>query len=68
MSLLLVVFLVAFLGWLFRPGRRRSAEQVEAVDREELDVAEREVRDLGLHQDPEAGWEGDDWGPGAPRQ
>lgn len=63
-SLLLVCFLVAFLGWLIRPRRRARSAEVEPIDAEELGAAEREVRDLALDQEPEAGWEGDDWGPG----
>jgi hypothetical protein len=67
--LLLLVFLAALFVWLFSAGaraRRRAA--AEPPDLEELEDAEREVRDLDLHQDPEAGFEGDDWGPGAPKR
>jgi hypothetical protein len=65
-GLVVVVFLVAFIAWLVLPSlRRRSTETDEPVDREELEAAEREVRDLGIEQRPEDGWRGDDWGPGA---
>jgi len=40
---------------------------VEPIDAAELEAAEREVRDLDVHQRPEDGFEGDDWGPGAGR-
>jgi hypothetical protein len=59
--------LVALIIWLRRdrsyPGPRLHAE--DGIDREELEQAEREVRDLGTHQRPEDGFLGDDWGPGA---
>jgi hypothetical protein len=38
----------------------------DAIDYEELRRAEEEVRDLGTDARPEDGFEGDDWGPGAP--
>jgi hypothetical protein len=68
---LLIAFaaIVTLLLWLRRdrsyPGPRLHGE--EAIDREELEQAEREVRDLGTHQRPDDGWLGDDWGPGASR-
>jgi hypothetical protein len=62
----------AFLVWLLAPGARRTNsthdDAVEPVDRDELDAAEREVRDLSVDQRPEDGFEGDDWGPGAGTQ
>lgn len=67
-QLLLVVFVVAFLVWLISPGARERAtpdDPIEPVDQAELEAAEREVQDLDLHQRPEEGFEGDDWGPGA---
>jgi hypothetical protein len=68
-QLTVLLFLVALVVWLAFPGvRRRRREEVEPPDREELDQAEREVRDLDLGQDPEEGWAGDDWGPGAGRK
>ncbi len=62
-----VAALVAMVVWLLRPGARRAgaAEPREPVDTEELEAAEREVQDLDLHQRPEDGFTGDDWGPGA---
>jgi len=33
----------------------------------ELEAAEEEVRGLDIDQQPDDGWAGDDWGPGAPR-
>jgi hypothetical protein len=66
---LLVAFvaLIALVIWLRRdrkyPGPRLHGE--EGIDREELEAAEREVRDLGTHQRPDDGFLGDDWGPGA---
>ena len=45
------------------PGPRRGGG--DGIDREELEAAEREVRELESRQRPEDGFEGDDWGPGA---
>ena len=60
---------LALILWLRRdrryPGPRLHAD--DGIDREELEQAEREVRDLGAHQRPENGFVGDDWGPGAGR-
>jgi hypothetical protein len=39
----------------------------DGIDRDELEAAEREVRELESGQRPEDGFEGDDWGPGASR-
>jgi hypothetical protein len=65
-SIFVVVVLVAFIAWLFAPaGRRRATGETEPVDEDELSAAEREVRDLDVHQRPEDGFQGDDWGPGA---
>ena len=68
-SVLLVAaaLMVAVVVWLLRrkrhPGPRLAADH-DDIDREELDAAEREVRDLDLWQRPEDRFEGDDWGPG----
>jgi hypothetical protein len=68
---LLIAFaaIVTLVLWLRRdrsyPGPRLHGE--EGIDREELEQAEREVRDLGMHQRPDDGFPGDDWGPGASR-
>jgi hypothetical protein len=59
---------VALIIWLRRdrsyPGPRLHDDE---IDREELERAEREVRDLSAQQRPEDGFLGDDWGPGAGR-
>jgi hypothetical protein len=61
------VALAAVVVWLLRRPRHPGPRLVgdDGIDREELEAAEREVRELeaGLH--PEDGFEGDDWGPGA---
>ena len=60
---------IALVLWLRRdrryPGPRLDNEA--GIDREELEAAEREVRDLDSRQRPEDGFSGDDWGPGASR-
>jgi hypothetical protein len=60
--------IVALILWLRRdrtyPGPRLHSPD-DDIDREELEQAEREVRDLGPHQRPEEGFLADDWGPGA---
>ena len=64
-GLLALVLLLALGVWLAAPRvRRSSAGEREPMDGDELEEAEREVRDLGVEQRPEDGWEGDDWGPG----
>jgi hypothetical protein len=47
---------------------RTRADREDGIDWEVLQQAEDEVRDLGADARPEDGWEGDDWGPGAPRK
>ena len=50
--------------------RNREAKRPRAddgIDRDELERAEREVRDLDAFDQPDDGFQGDDWGPGAPR-
>jgi hypothetical protein len=68
--LIAFVAIVALVLWLRRdrsyPGPRRLSED-DKIDREELEEAEREVRDLETHHRPEDGFTGDDWGPGAGR-
>jgi hypothetical protein len=60
---------IALVLWLRRdrsyPGPRLTDD--DGIDREELEAAEREVRDLDPSQRPEDGFLGDDWGPGASR-
>jgi hypothetical protein len=66
-----LLLLAVLLVWLFAPGAQASsheADPVEPIDADELEAAEREVRELGIEQRPEDGFEGDDWGPGAGRQ
>jgi hypothetical protein len=51
-----------------RSGRQESRSQADGddeIDYEELERAEREVKDLDAGARPEDGFEGDDWGPGA---
>ena len=57
----------ALLVWLLRRPRHPGPRLVgdDGIDREELEAAEREVRELESRQRPEDGFEGDDWGPGA---
>lgn len=61
--------IIAFVLWLRRdrsyPGPRLIDD--DGIDREELEAAEREVRDLDTGQRPGDGFIGDDWGPGASR-
>ncbi|MFL5494502.1 MAG: hypothetical protein ACJ8DC_08990 [Gemmatimonadales bacterium] len=58
--------MAALIAWLTRrrtyPGPRRLAEDDE-IDREALEAAEREVRDLDASRRPEQGLEDEDWGP-----
>jgi hypothetical protein len=65
--LIALAAVAALVIWLKRdrcyPGPRLHGE--EGIDREELEQAEREVRELESHQRPEDGFLGDDWGPGA---
>ena len=59
----------ALAVWLLRrprhPGPRLLGH--DGIDRDELEAAEREVRELESGRSPEDGFEGDDWGPGAAR-
>jgi hypothetical protein len=68
--LVAVAAIVALVLWLRRdrsyPGPRLQSDD-SGIDREELEAAEREVRDLESRQRPEDGFSGDDWGPGTPR-
>jgi hypothetical protein len=61
--------IVVVLAWLLPKTKPapEPGEEREPVDVAELEAAEREVRDLDVHQKPEDGFEGDDWGPGTPR-
>jgi hypothetical protein len=59
--------IIALIIWLRRdrryPGPRLHGE--EGIDREELEEAEREVRESDARHRPDEGFLGDDWGPGA---
>ena len=67
--LVAVAALIAFVLWLRRdrsyPGPRLTDD--DGIDREELEAAEREVRELDPSALPDEGFLGDDWGPGATR-
>ena len=67
--LVAVAALIALVLWLRRdrryPGPRLSGD--DGIDRDELEAAEREVRELDPNARPEEGFAGDDWGPGASR-
>jgi hypothetical protein len=61
----LVIFAVAY--WLVRRRediRSRHRSPFHDIDRDVLEQAEREVRDLDIDHHPDEGFEGDDWGPG----
>jgi hypothetical protein len=62
--------LVALVLWFRRdrryPGPRLDSEQ-DGIDHQQLEEAEREVRELESHQRAEDGFLGDDWGSGASR-
>lgn len=47
--------------------RREPVDPEDEIDYEELERAEREVKDLDINAKPEDGFPGDEWGPGAPR-
>ncbi len=67
--LIALAALAALLIWFRRdrkyPGPRLHGDA--GIDYNELEEAEREVRDLNSQQRPEDGFLGDDWGPGASR-
>ena len=66
---LAAVLLVGLILWLVRdrryPGPRLHGQ--DGIDREELEAAEREVRELETGALPEEDRPGDDWGPGTGR-
>jgi hypothetical protein len=70
-GVLLVAGTVAttFVVWLLRvrryPGPRLHGDS--GIDQEELEAAEREVRELGTDRRPDEDVLGDDWGPGTTR-
>jgi hypothetical protein len=57
---------VALVVWLLRDRRYPGPKLVgdDGIDREELEEAEREVRELEAGTRPDEELEGDDWGPG----
>jgi hypothetical protein len=63
---LAAVLLVGLVLWLARerryPGPRLHGE--DGIDREELEAAEREVRESEAGASPDEERPGDDWGPG----
>jgi hypothetical protein len=67
--LLSAILLVGLLLWLLRrrryPGPRLHGDK--DIDREELEAAEREVRELEAGAIPDEERPGDDWGPGTGR-
>jgi hypothetical protein len=64
-----LVLLAALVIWLRRdrrhPGPRLHGS--DGIDRDVLEEAEREVRDLDASAHPEEERPGDDWGPGVAR-
>jgi hypothetical protein len=67
--LLAAVLVVALVLWFLRdrryPGPRLHG--AEEIDREELEEAEREVRELEAGSIPDEERLGEDWGPGTGR-
>ena len=60
--------IIALVFWLRRERRYRGPRLADDdIDREELEAAEREVRELDPNARPEDGFLGDDWGPGSSR-
>jgi hypothetical protein len=60
----------ALLVWVLRPRRHpgpRLHGGGDGIDREELEAAEQEVRDLGSGVSERDDVFGDDWGPGTAR-
>ncbi len=66
---LAAVLLIGLVLWLVRerryPGPRLHGE--DGIDHEELEAAEREVRELETGALPDDDRPGDDWGPGTGR-
>jgi len=65
-----LLLIVAVIGWwLRRAGRLNRSDPDEDIDRDLLDEAEEEVRDLGTFTTPdEADDELPDWGPGTAKR
>ncbi len=69
-TLLVAATVVAAVAvWLMRRPRHPGPRLVgdDGIDRQELEAAEREVRELDSGRKPDDRFEGDDWGPGAVR-
>jgi hypothetical protein len=67
-TLLIALAAITALVIWFRRDRRYPGPRLHGdtdIDYEELEEAEREVRDLETEQKPDEGFLGDDWGPGA---
>ncbi len=69
---LIGVAVLAVFYWFVRReegsrSRYRAGPGGGDIDREELEQAEREVRDLDIDHHPDDGFEGVVWGPGAPK-
>ena len=64
-QLLGVAALVALGVWIARRAFAKRARGDAEIDHEEVEAAEREVRDLGSSAREDDGFVGDDWGPGA---
>jgi hypothetical protein len=66
---LAAVLVIGLVLWLARgrryPGPRLHGE--DGIDRDELEAAEREVRELETGALPDEDRPGDDWGPGTGR-
>jgi len=65
-----LLLIVAVIGWwLRRAGRLHRSDPSDDIDRDLLDEAEEEVRDLGTFITPEeADDELPDWGPGTAKR
>lgn len=66
---LAAVLVVGLVLWLFRDRTYRGPRLHgdEGIDHDELEAAEREVRDLESGARPDEERPGDDWGPGTGR-
>lgn len=69
--LIAIAAIVALVLWLRRdrrhPGPRLQSEG-DGIDHEQLEQAEREVRELRSTQRPDEDFPEDDWGPGAAKR